>query len=250
MQLLSQLLASLPNGEVVEVRIGTHWTAVVVEVNGQRRCGLCSTLFSGHHHHRSEPEVAAAGRLEDIPAIELAKLVTGEGLTLRSVGIAALNALLPQHPDQWVDANAEEIIARQGKDRRVVMVGHFPFVDRLRKSVGELVILEQEPGPGDLPAHAAPDVIPNADVVAITAMTLANHTLEGLLKLCAPKAYVILMGPSTPLDKQLFQYGVDVLSGAVVTAIEPVLRVVSQGGNFRQVHRAGVRLVNILRNDR
>jgi hypothetical protein len=40
---------------------------------------------------------------------------------------------------------------------------------------------------------------------------------------------------------------VDVISGAVVTDIQPVLRLVSQGGNFRQVHRGGVRLVNLYR---
>ena len=46
MQLLAQLLDPLPDGEVVVVRIGLHWTAVVVEVDGARRCGLCSTLFA------------------------------------------------------------------------------------------------------------------------------------------------------------------------------------------------------------
>jgi hypothetical protein len=76
-------------------------------------------------------------------------------------------------------------------------------------------------------------------------MTLINHTLEGLLALCPPEAFVIVLGPSTPLTPLLFDHGVDILSGAVVTAIEPVLRIVSQGGNFRQVHRAGIRLVNM-----
>jgi uncharacterized protein (DUF4213/DUF364 family) len=124
-------------------------------------------------------------------------------------------------------------------------VGHFPFVDRLRPRVGALQVLEMAPGPGDLPATAAPEVIPAADVVAITSMTFHNHTLEGLLALCAPGADVILLGPSTPLSPILYEYGVRALSGSVVTAIEPVLRLVSQGGNFRQVHKAGVRLVNM-----
>jgi uncharacterized protein (DUF4213/DUF364 family) len=78
-------------------------------------------------------------------------------------------------------------------------------------------------------------------------MTLENHTLEGLLSLCPQEAFVLVLGPSTPLSPLLFDYGVDVVSGAVVTAIDPVLRHVSQGANFRQVHRAGVRLVNIYR---
>lgn len=57
----------------------------------------------------------------------------------------------------------------------------------------------------------------------------------------------MVLGPSTPLSPVLFDYGVNIISGAVVDQIEPVMRVVMQGGNFRQVHKAGVRLVNLTR---
>ncbi len=164
---------------------------------------------------------------------------------MASLGLAAINALLPRQPQLWSDENASEIIARFGAGKRVAMIGRFPFADELRPRVGELLVLEQNPGPDDLPAEAAPQVLPGADVVAITGMTISNHTLEGLLGLCSPHAKVVLLGPSTPLSPVFFDYGVDVISGAVVTAIQPVLRLVSQGGNFRQVHRGGVRLVNL-----
>ena len=55
----------------------------------------------------------------------------------------------------------------------------------------------------------------------------------------------MLLGPSTPLSPVMFDYGVDLLAGSIIEKIEPVLQVVSQGGNFRQVRRAGVRLVTI-----
>jgi uncharacterized protein (DUF4213/DUF364 family) len=247
MPLLSQLLEALPDGEVVQVRIGLHWTAVVVDVAGEQRCGLCSTLFSGHHHGRRPPAVPEAGELTRFSGRALAMRALDSSPTMTSVAIAAMNALIPQQPDAWVESNAEDVIAQRGRDRRVVMVGHFPFVERLRPQVGELIVLEQDPGPSDLAAEQAPQVIPQAQVVAITGMTLSNHTLGGLLALCSPQAFVILMGPSTPLDPLLFDYGVDVLSGAVVTNIQSVLEVVSQAGNFRQVHRAGVRLVNLIK---
>ena len=56
-----QILESLPNGTVEQVCIGLHWTAVAVEVEGERRCGLASTLNSGHVH--GETDIPEAGTL-------------------------------------------------------------------------------------------------------------------------------------------------------------------------------------------
>jgi uncharacterized protein (DUF4213/DUF364 family) len=244
--MLAELLTNLQDGKVVEVRIGLNWTAVVIEVAGAARCGLASTLFGGHDHH-SEPNVPEAGQLEQIPGREMAGWLLSDSLIHRSLGTAALNALLPLPAQERKSINAEKVIARYGAGKKVALVGHFPFVDRLHSQVGELLVLEQDPGPGDLPASAAREIIPQADVVAITGMTLINHTLQGLLELCSSQAFVLVLGPSTPLHPVLFQYGVRMLSGAIVQEIEPVLKAVSQGANFRQLHQAGVQLVTIER---
>jgi uncharacterized protein (DUF4213/DUF364 family) len=246
MLILDQILDSLPSGRVKDVRIGLHWTAVVVETAGETHCGLASTLHGGHSH-RNQPDVPQAGDLEGSSANDLAHHVTGDSPVMASLGLAAINALLPRQPQLWSDENASEIIARLGAGKRVAMIGRFPFANELQAHVGELLVLEQNPGPDDLPADAAPEVLPSAQVVAITGMTISNHTLEDLLRLCHPYAKVLLLGPSTPLSPVFFDFGVDVISGAVVTDIQPVLRLVSQGGNFRQVHRGGVRLVNLYR---
>jgi hypothetical protein len=248
MEIINRLLEGLQDGQVTDAIVGLHWTAVVVNAGGERRCGLASTLFAGHAHRQErQPDVPQAGELTRLPGRELAQFALSESPTMASLGVAALNALLPPLPDAWSEANAEDLLAQYGAGQRVVMVGHFPFVPRLRPRVGELLVLEQDPGPDDLPAEAASLVLPSAQVVAITAMTLANHTLPDLLAMCPPQAFIILLGPSTPLSPLLFDYGIEVLSGAVVTDIEAVLRTAAQGGNFRQLHRAGVRLVNMLR---
>jgi hypothetical protein len=111
--------------------------------------------------------------------------------------------------------------------------------------VGRLDVLELRPREGDHEADAAPELIPQADVVAITSMSLANHTFEELLALCAPEATVMLLGPSTPLSPMLFDHGIHLLSGSLVESIGPVLDTISQGAHFRQVHRAGVRLITM-----
>lgn len=243
--IIDAVLNTLPDGDCVQVCIGLHWTAVELEVQGELRCGLASTL-SGVHEH-GKPDVPQAGLLEKMSGLELAALASDEQLSLASVGVATINALLPRQPDQWETRNAEEVIVKYGARKSVALVGHFPFIPRLRSCVGELNVLEQRPRPGDIPANFAVEFIPKADVVAITGTTLINHTLTELLSLCSPDAIVILLGPSTFLSTVLFDYGIDMLCGSVVTDIEAVLTTVGQGGNFRQVHRAGVQLVSMSR---
>lgn len=159
--------------------------------------------------------------------------------------MAAINASLTLHEGSWTELNAESVIAERGAGRRVALVGHFPFVPRLRERVGHLSVLELRPRGDDLKADAAPDVIPQADVVALTSLTLLNRSFDDLVRLCHPEALVLLLGPTTPLSPILFDYGVHILSGAITENVDSVLNTVGQGGNFRQVHRAGVRLVTM-----
>ncbi len=246
MKFIDELLTTLPDGVVRDVRIGAFWTAVVVEVAGQPRCGLASTLRTDeNHHHGGGPAVRDAGSLLQFNARELAELVRAYHPLEAAIGMATINALLPRQQEQWQDLNAGEVIAHHGAGKRVALIGHFPFIPQLREQVGVLWVLEQHPAGEDLPAEAAIEIIPRADVVALSGTTLLNHTFEGLMALCRRDAIVLVLGPSTPLSPLLFKYGVHLLSGSVVEDIEAVLRAVSQGANFRQLHRCGVRLVTM-----
>lgn len=249
--IFNDLLRTLHDGVVTDVRIGAFWTAVSVHVDGEPRCGLAASLRPDVHIHGGAPDVPGAGALIGGDGRELAALVHSESVMERAVGLAALNALLPRLKERWTDGNAEEILAERGVGKRVAVVGHFPFVERLRERLGALWVLELEPRGEDLPAAAAPDILPQADVVAVTATTLLNGSFTGLMSLCRADAQVMVLGPSTPLSPVLFDYGVDMASGATVgTAqadIDATLAVVSLGGAFRQVHGAGVRLVTMVR---
>lgn len=246
MDILEKIIASLPDGKVLDVWIGLHWTAVTIEVNGKQQCGLSATMREEHGHTR-EPDVPDAGELPRYSGLELASWVTSEKKTLASVGGAAINALLPKYPETWLDCNASDLIIQAGRNKRVALVGHFKFVGDLRDQVAHLDVLEQNPQPGDLPAQAASEILPKAEVVAITGMTLINHTLDSLLDLCSPEAEVMVLGPTTPLSPVLFEHGVHLLSGAIVENIPPVIHAVTQGANFHQVRQKGARLVNMSR---
>jgi uncharacterized protein len=237
--LLSAILASVPDGRVVRAVVGRRWTASVVDVQGERRCGLAATW------RLPEEEAQQALSVDGIPA----RLLTSELRRARglraSLAVATINAALPPEPERWRYEKVEDVIRRRGVGKSVVVVGHFPFVDTLRPHVGSLAVLEEHPRPGDLPASAAPDVLPHAEVAVITGMAFVNQTLEGLLRLCSPKAHVILAGPSTPLSPALFEHGVRELCGTIVKDVEAVLRAVAEGGSFHGVHQAGAQLVTI-----
>lgn len=248
MPILSRILESLPDGKLTRICIGVHWTFVEAEVDGRLQIGLASTLEGAHDH--GSPTIPKAGSLLSYSALELAsQILTAEG-AMASAAMATINALLPRHPETWVDMNAEEVIAERGAGKTVAIVGHFPFIDRVRQRVGQLKVIERRPKEGEFPPEAAPQILPDAEVVAITSMTFTNGSLQGLLDLCQPGSLVMLLGPTTPLCPILFEHGVDILAGSIVEKPEPVFRTLQEGGNFRQLHRAGVRLVTIRKDAR
>ena len=244
MTIIDDLLAALTGDSPVrEVRIGAFWTAVVLE---DGHCGLASALRGDDHHHHGQNPVRGAGHLHERSAWELAELARSDSLLEASIGLAAINALLDVDEEACVEMNAEQVILEQGTGKDVVVVGHFPFIPRVREAARQLWVLEKRPGEGDLPAEAAPKVIPQADVVAITGTSLINHTFEELIKLCRPGAFVLVLGPTTPLSPVLFDHGVDVISGTLVTDPETVLQYVSQGASFRQIKRSkGAKLLTL-----
>lgn len=239
MNLLDEVLSTLTDAPLEAVWVGAHWTAVVVSRGGRSRCGLASTL-RGEGPHGESP-VRWAGRLLEHGALELAGLVRSRQPLEASIGLAAVNALLEVDESRCREENALHILEREGRGKRVALVGHFPFIPRLRAAVGELWVLEQHPQPDEFPAERAPEFLPRADVVAITGATLVNHTLEGLLALCRPEAFVLILGPSTPLSPVLFRHGAKALAGTLVVDPPAVLRCVGQGATFQQIE--GVRTV-------
>jgi len=237
MNILDDLLDSLDmDAPVRTVLVGAHWTAVC-----SRFCGLAST-FTGDKPHGHAP-VRDVGRLHEKSARELAEYARSDNLLEASIGVAAINSLLDVDESRAVEINAVEVLIEHGRGRNVALVGHFPFIPKLHPAVGQLWVLEQRPAEGEFPAEVATDLIPQADVVAITGSALINHTLDGLLALCRPQALVMILGPSTPLSPVLFAHGATILSGARIVDETAALRTIGQGASFQQV--AGVRLLTI-----
>lgn len=240
MKILDDLISTLDfDAPVRDIRQGVFHTAVLT-----RHCGLAATLPRDALRQKP-PLVREPGCLLDRDARELALLAYSESILEAAVGMATLNSLLHVDEGDVVELNAAEVILEKGSGKRVVIVGHFPFVPRVRDRVDELWVIEKNPRHGDLPEEETDRLIPRAHVVAITGTALTNHTLDRLLELCDPSAFVMLLGDTTPLSPVLFDYGVNALAGTRVTDPDLVLKCISQGANFRQIK--GTRRLTMMR---
>jgi len=243
---IEALLGSLrTDAPVRQVLVGAFWTAVVLDTDPPH-CGIASTLRPVTHP--SGPPVPEAGRLLERSGRELAALLHSSSTLEASIGMATFNALLDVDEAACSEVNAEQVILERGAGRRVAIVGHFPFVERVRRAAGECWVVELHPHPGDIPAERAADVLPQADVVALTGTSLINHTFDGLIGMCRPDGFVILLGGSAPLSPVLFDYGMDAVSGTLVVDTPAALQAVGQGATFRQI--PGKRLLTMMREER
>jgi uncharacterized protein (DUF4213/DUF364 family) len=217
------------NTTVKDIRQGFFHTAVLT-----RYCGLAATLPRDALKQEG-PLVKEAGFLLDKNPEELASMSHSESLLEAAIGVATINSLLEVDLDSCIELNAAEVILEKGEGKRVAIVGHFPFLPRVREKATVLWVVEKNPREGDFKEEDAERFIPRADVVAITGTSLTNHTLDHLLELCDPKAFVIMLGDTVPLSPVLFDYGVHALSGTRVIDPDLALRCVGQGANFRQI---------------
>ena len=240
--LLKSLQADAP---VLQVLVGAFWTAVVLDTD-PLRCGLASTLRPVTHP--GGPPVPHAGQLLERSGRGLAGLLRSSSTLEASIGMAAFNALLEVDEGASIEVNAEEVILARGTGQRVAIVGHFPFTERVRRAAAECWVVELHPRPGDLPAERAAEVLPQADVVALTGTSLINHTFDDLIGLCRSDAFVILLGGSTPLTPVLFDCRVDAVAGTRVVDVPAALRTVGQGATFPQIR--GKRLLTLMREGR
>jgi len=239
MEILNHILSAIDeDAPVVDIVRGIYWTAVV-----SRFCGLSSTMLRdcAHDHEDTEP-VLLTGRT----AVELARLSLSADIGKASLGLAAINSLIPVDLSRCTEANAGHIIMEKGRDKNVSIIGHFPFVDDLRGVTKSLWVIEKWQKPGDYPAEAAQQYLPQSDVIAISSTTLINHTLEGLLPLCPNESFTMLLGPTTPMTDALFDYGIDMISGSLVIDRPLAMTCVKEGANFRQLKRSGaIRLLTM-----
>ena len=154
---------------------------------------------------------------------ELAQAAKSWNLTEAGFGMAAVNAYY-NTPQRLEALNAYEPFDKYCTDgvdlqgKHIGVVGHLNMPRSIWEQAASVRILERSPRPGDYPDSACDWLIPQCDVVIITASTLVNKTLPHLLDL-AQNAYTILAGPSCPMCPELLHFGIDRIAGLVITDV-------------------------------
>lgn len=241
MKVLNHILSTIESdAPVTDIVRGIYWTAVV-----SKFCGLSSTMLRDHtHDHADTGPLSLTGKT----AAELARLCLSDDIGKASLGLAAINSLTPVDLSRCTEVNAGDILVDKSKGKDVTIVGHFPFVDKVRMAAKNLWVIEKWQKPGDYPEEDASLYLPRSDIVAITGATLINHTLEYLLELCPKTSFIMVLGPTTPLTDVLFEYGVAMISGSMVIDQQLTVTMIKQGANFRQIKRSGaIRLLVMTR---
>ena len=152
---------------------------------------------------------------------ELAAAAKSWNLTEAGFGMAAVNAFYntPAKLEQLEAYEPFDNYCTDGvdlKDKRIGVIGHLNMPSSVYDQAKEIRILERNPRPGDYPDSACDFLLPQCDVVIMTASTLVNKTLPHLLELCK-NAYTILAGPSCPMCPGLLELGIDRIAGLVIT---------------------------------
>ena len=237
MKILDDLILSLKGNDfqVKGVHTCVFWTAVI-----SKHCGLSSTFRDeGPFHDRGVRDV---GNLTRKTALELTEYARSKSLLEASIGMATINSLIDIDESKCIEKNAFDIILEKGQGTNVAIVGHFPWIPKLKGRTKNLWVLEQRLREGDLPAKEADRILPQCDIVGITGTSFINHTLEGLLRLCKD-AYVLLIGPTSPLSTILFDHGIDAICGSKIIDPDRLIRTISEGATFKEV--TGVRLLTL-----
>ncbi|HJJ31508.1 MAG TPA: DUF364 domain-containing protein [Methanocorpusculum sp.] len=243
-ELYDRMIEAIPEDVTVsDVRVGSESSYVISSEGGFGYAGYRA-------YYQRAPQVTK-NRI-GMPLKELAGCIKSWNLIEASLGQAALcawyntperaaeNGISVLDKKRVEERLNDPFIASQNlvKGKKVAVVGHFPFLERLIAPVCDLAIIEWNPAEGDYPYSAIEYLVPEADYVYLTCAAFGDKTMEHLLQLSENAERTTVVGPGTPLAPQLFEFGVDELSGFVVTDVPLAARITS-GAEDQRIFSAG-----------
>lgn len=249
LEAVERILAAEFSGLTIErAVVGLFFTGVKLSSGDVGACATpAKTALQGACCAGSLTIAPVPGRMRGAKAGEVLRQVSDPDPIRRALGIAAMNALAAArwerrpHPDVDLEVGIDAFDAiNLQPDQKVVMVGAFvPFLREMKRRRQPYLVLEQDPAtlkPDEMPffrpAEQASSVVPQADVLIVTGMTLLNDTLEPILAAARPDACRVVAEPTVGLlpDPYLRRH-CDIIGGIRVTHGDDFLDTLAEGGS-------------------
>ncbi|MDR4503564.1 MAG: DUF364 domain-containing protein [Candidatus Scalindua sp.] len=230
-----------------DVRIGVFYTGVVLSSG---HAGMSYTPVQEIPEAvccpKSHARMPAAGTLLQLPLSELMDYALDDNALKAAVGIATINALsailLEEETCEYKPSaygNALDLVRVTDQDT-VVMIGAFPpFIKQFQEIAKKLFVIEKNPrivGKGDSieiePVARLEELVPQADILIITGVTLINQTLGPILKLAGKTSNIIVVGPTASIfPTPLFERGVSIMGGVRITDPSKMIHLIGEAGS-------------------
>jgi uncharacterized protein (DUF4213/DUF364 family) len=230
-----------------DIRIGVFYTGVVLNTG---HAGMSYTPVQEIPEAvccpRSHAKMPAAGKLLNMQIAELIDYALDDNALKAAVGIATINALsailLEDEACQYKPSaygNALDLVKITGEDT-VAMVGAFPpFIKRIQEITKNLFVIDKNPkvvGKGDTikieSADRLKEIIPRANIIVITGVTLVNHTLGHILELARKATEIVVVGPTASVyPEPLFARGVTVMGGVRIVDAAKMIHLIGEAGS-------------------
>ncbi len=237
--LYDAILKEIPSDIQVDDVLQSKWW--LVKAGGNVGISMYFTQGAG-------PAMTLPASIKGMNLRTLAEYIKSWNFYEATVAMAAINAYyntaekIEKLKPVFTKASVFDTYKDNVAGKKVAVIGHFPFLEKFGE-VCELSILEKNPSEGDYPDSACEYILPEQDYVFVTGTTFANKTLPRLLEL-SKNARVVMTGPSVPLTEILFDYGVDIIAGTLITDFDSLWKSVGRGDE-RTIFNHGADMLQI-----
>ncbi len=221
--------------KIKRICIGIHYTFVEVERGGT---GLAYTFFK---ENRDCCELGEEIGFWKRPADIVIKGYLSAHSIEVCAGLATINAIFSSKKEFLKNGFTGDIFKELKLDSKdeVLMIGYFDSVfKRLEGRVKKIWVVDKFFGERNFDIS---DIIYKIKLAIVSSSTLVNKTLESLLEELVDVPEVLLMGPSTPLNPEIFRFTpVTWLCGSLAKDSELLFRKVCEGKGAKAFFKSRV----------
>ena len=220
-------LAEAISGKASMAAVSLNWTLV----EGPDAVGLAHSPEKGTSGCY---DLKGAGQQRGKSLAELASGIQSENPFDRALALASMNAHFNLPDIDGTIGNGLDLL-NNDENLNTVAIGRFPNIDIRFPNVK---VIEKNPGHNDYPTSKAAQLLTTANQVIISASALLSKEIVDYLN-AASNAKVMIIGPSTPMTSELFENGISILAGFIVTDPSLAIDVIVQGGSINQLRKCG-----------